>query len=326
MIGIEAKQYFVFPWADGGNLWELWEDHDSHQQRSDIARQCIPRIVEQLVGLTGALAKLHDLGNGKASSYRHGDLKPENILIFDKHKFPGIWKLADLGLAKYHMEATGDRINPTSTAGGGTISYQPPESARPKSAPTSRLYDIWSMGCIILQLMTWLVYGTGNIKQLTRETQSVFKRESSYWKASWSDGRGLHNIHVHPFVKQHMKQMRHDVGGSKALLDLLSVVEYRLLVIELPPSARTSKSGCRINAEGLHQSLLRIQAEGRRDPAYWISGRNPAKQASTLELPQGRGFGAAGGNDVSSNSSISSLQIRTPLTTYLYTHPGTLKG
>lgn len=299
MIGIGSKQYFIFPWAKGGNLWDLWKELDSHEDRSNIARRHIPDIIGQLVGLTGALKTLHDFSNGNSGSYRHGDLKPENILVFDTHTQIrlGTWKLADLGLARYHLEATGNRINATSNTGAGTISYQPPESALNKARPTSRLYDIWSMGCIILQLITWLVYGTAKIKEITRQTKSPSTSESTYWKASWDDKRpgGFYDIKIHHLITQHMEQLKCDLRGSPALLTLLSIVKDKLLVVKRPLSATKSMPGCRTNAKDLHQSLREIQTAGKPDQAYWIS-ESIVKQASTLHVPHGRGHGSAMGN------------------------------
>lgn len=314
MIGIGAKRYFVFPWADGGNLSAFWKDRDSHEVRSRIACRHIPDIMAQLAGLASALVNLHNFKHSKSESdsYRHGDLKPENILLFgNKHANLSIWKLADLGLAKYHIAATQDRnFYPTSKTGGGTISYQPPESvSSDPCAPTSRLYDIWSMGCIILQLLTWLLYGTGKINDLTENTKSVFThgKESSYWTASWSEKRGFKNVDIHPVIKKHMQQMKRDLKGSNALMDLLLIIQNQLLVIDLPPNAGKSKPGCRSNAKGLLKSLKAIQTAGKRNHTYWISDRNLVKQASTLQLPQRRSFGIDRGNNVSSNSSITSL-------------------
>lgn len=279
MIAIGKKQYFVFPWADGGNLLHLWKSRDSHYDRSYIARRHIPDIVDQLVGLAGALATLHNFTHGKSGGYRHGDLKPENILSFDSsnHNSLGVWKMADFALTRYHMAATGDRIYATSNSGAGTISYQPPESVNGKAAPTSRLYDIWSMGCIFLQLMTWLLYGTRKIDDLTRNTIAVFvKGESSYWTASWTPETGYHNIHVHSAVKNHMAQMKRDTRSSKALQDLLSIIEDKLLVVPLPKSFSMPELGCRTNAVDLHESLKRIQTSCR-DQKYWFSGGDIVK-------------------------------------------------
>lgn len=314
MITIGKKQYFVFPWADGGNLLNLWKSRDSHHDRSSITRQHIPDILNQLVGLAGALTRLHAFHHGNSDSYRHGDLKPENILIFDRknHDSLGVWKMADLGLARYHMAATGDRLPTRSNGGAGTISYQPPETINAKFAATSRLYDVWSMGCIILQLMTWLLYGTRKVDELTRNTKSVFaKGESSYWSAAWTEKDGYHNIDIHPSVKNHIAQMKWDLqaGGSEALRHLLCIVEHKLLVVKLPPGATKLQPGCRVNAADLYLSLLRIQA-ACKDQRYWFSGGNVVKQASHLQIPQGQTLGVGRGNKVSSNSLNSNIQDR----------------
>lgn len=311
MITIGKQPHFIFPWADGGSLLNLWKTRNSHHDRSEISRRLIPDIVSQLVGLAEALKSLHNLQHGNASSYRHGDLKPENILIFDSKNdsFPGVWKMADLGLARYHEAATGLRKDVTSNSGAGTISFQPPESFRPNAAPTSRLYDIWSMGCIILQLVTWLLYGASEINELTLKTKSSFVRnESAYWNSSsWSDKGGHVGIRVHTSVKEHITRMKRDVRGLKALQDLLSIIEDKLLVVELPKRPSVPEPGCRTNAEDLHRSLKAIQA-ACKDPKYWSSGRNIVKQASHLQIPQGQTLGIASGNKVSSNFLISSTR------------------
>lgn len=323
MFSIGNKQYFVFPWASGGNLRNLWKKHDGYYGqygRLDIACRLIPAIVEQLVGLADALKVLHAFHHGNAASYRHGDLKPENILIFDykDHRFPGVWKMADLGLARYHTTATGDRVYVTSNSGAGTISYQPPESIRAKAAATSRLYDIWSMGCILLQLMTWLLYGIEKIDELTtRTTPSVFARDqSSYWTATYHGGK-YHNIRIHPEVQEHIRQMKRDVQGSKALQKLLSFIEDKLLVVKCPPKATITARGCRTNAADLHQSLKKLQASCQ-DPEYCGSGRGISQQASHLQVPHGQTLGVGKGNKVSSNSLISSLQYDITFSLHLY--------
>lgn len=294
MIVIGKKQYCVFPWADGGNLLNFWESRDSYHDRSVIATRHIPDIVNQLVGLAGALARLHNFTQGKSGGYRHGNLTPENILVFDSksHNSLGIWKIAGLGLGKYHMIASGDRVYVTSNSRAGTISYQPPESLTAKVAPTSRRYDIWFMGCIILQLLTWLLYGTRKIDELTRNAQSVIaKGESSYWTASWNERRGYHNIRIHSSVRSHMAQMKHDSQGSRALRDLLSIVENKLLVVQLPRKAAIPEWGRRTNSADLHESLKRIQA-ACKDQRYWFPGGNIVKQAIHPKTPQGQSSGA----------------------------------
>ncbi|KAK7742276.1 hypothetical protein SLS53_004419 [Cytospora paraplurivora] len=98
--------YFMFQWADGGNLRDLFQNN----QQPTLTKDLIKEIVQQLMGLADALVALHNLKkDGKdAGSYRHGDLKPENILIFKDNTDIGMFKIADMGLAKHHFDDTGN--------------------------------------------------------------------------------------------------------------------------------------------------------------------------------------------------------------------------
>jgi serine/threonine protein kinase len=91
-------------------------------------------------------------------SIRHGDLKLENILNFSEGDSSlGTLKIADMGLAKRHVVATQERDVLTSTR-YGTVRYEAPETAI-NIHSQSRLYDIWSMGCITLEFVIWNLYG-----------------------------------------------------------------------------------------------------------------------------------------------------------------------
>ena len=297
MFSWSERQYLLFPWADGGNLFEFWNENNAYSNRTKIAQNNIPDIVEQLMGMAKDLEALHNFKHGNADSYRHGDLKPDNILIFDRKLRLGTWKMADLGLAQYKTMNTKDRGNHrylglTSTAGSGTMSYMPPESAQQADTPTSRLYDIWSVGCIILQLLTWLLYGIEGIDQLAKETQSIDKQQSSYWTADYIKKK-LYNIAIAPKAIELMDRMSNDLKASKALQDLLGIVKHHLLVVKLPKSATTPMPQGRANAGELYSLLKKIQEQGRQDTTYWLveDGSKLVKHrkqlsSETLQVPQ----------------------------------------
>lgn len=120
-----GRRYFVFAWAEGGNLQEYWEN----VERQSPNAKSIQQMVEQLRGLADALDALHNCRNNdngllgipgtgnkdKDRSIRHGDLKPENVLRFlsgpgAKASLAaqdlGTLKIADMGLAKQHCGNT----------------------------------------------------------------------------------------------------------------------------------------------------------------------------------------------------------------------------
>lgn len=285
------RRYYMFPWADGGNLWNLCENQGviQHQREGTF----IAGIFTQLLGLANALSVLHQ------NNYRHGDLKPENILVFQHQNGPAIWKIADLGLAKFHYDPTAMRFGPTSTR-HGTFSYEPPEFLQ-DNEPTSRLYDIWSMGCIILQLITWLLYGLPGVDELTRSTRNPHQIGSTFWiqKATFIPGRWSRKV-VHEVVRDHMKRIIKDDTVSGAIRDLVEVVRDKLLVVQLPRDYDSNwQPGYRANADRLHDELRDILGRGHNNHKYWSNGgmlfRNPPSAMSSATRSFGRGH-----NDVSS--------------------------
>jgi serine/threonine protein kinase len=101
---------------------------------------------------------------------RHGDIKPENILWFeddangqgftDDH---GLLVLADFGLMEFHGRKTRSCVDPESI--GGTPTYEPPEKRL--RLPISRAFDIWSMGCMMLEFITWLLESSKGVNEFS---------------------------------------------------------------------------------------------------------------------------------------------------------------
>lgn len=277
------KRYYMFPWADGGNLWELFENRGVIQRGEE--GRFIAGIFAQLLGLAKALSVLHQ------NSYRHGDLKPENILVFQRQNQPAIWKIADFGLAKFHRDPTEKRFGPTSTR-HGTFSYEPPEFLQ-NHQPTSRLYDIWSMGCIILQLITWLLYDLAGVDELVRRTRNPHQAGSTFWNQKYSLV-GWSGKVVHEGVRSHMKKIMKDATVSGAIKDLVQVVRDKLLVVRIPNDYdKQWKQGYRTNADTLHDELREISRRGEHDPKYWFNGgtlfRSPPNAIPLATSSLGRG-------------------------------------
>lgn len=175
------------------NLWEYFHDENMSMlptQKAMVFGQCI--------GLAGALAFLHhDLFLNDCSSEQlqcyHLDLKPQNILLFEREEPHGrhgnyIWKISDFGISKIkHCKRRGsDELSshhvsflemifrpkkpiddPNDSSGvdnsryGGT--YAAPE-ARFESDRVTRKSDVWSLGCLITLVLTFLESGTIGIE------------------------------------------------------------------------------------------------------------------------------------------------------------------
>lgn len=94
---------------------------------------------------------------------RHGDIKPNNILWFmheDNRWGHGVLKITDFGLTAFHREHTTKVFH--GLVRGTTLTYEAPEFRTIEYI--SRPYDIWSLGCVYLELATWAIKGFSEIK------------------------------------------------------------------------------------------------------------------------------------------------------------------
>jgi serine/threonine protein kinase len=235
------QRFLLFPWADGGNLWDFWKRNSKVKMTGDWVRS----IVRQLRGIADAIKKMHAIGDNEPNHHRHGDLKPENILHFpdsDETRL-GTFKITDMGSTKFHALATGLRDRSSDKA-FATIMYQPPESVTNSLAPSSRLYDIWSMGCVTLEFIVWILYGYEELKRFSTNIKGGMLSSSSSFFVTEQLQHGIHVARVHPVVQGCLNHMSKDpeCSGSTALGDLLDIVRKRLLVIDLPPPTEGSDS------------------------------------------------------------------------------------
>ncbi|KAK1714552.1 kinase-like domain-containing protein [Colletotrichum acutatum] len=169
------KRYFMFQWADGGNLREFRKE----QNRPTLMPDLLKQTTTQLCGLADALHALHnykDKGN-----YRHGDLKPETFS--DSETAP---VLASSRLQTWALRSTtmmlrrGARKQLVQSMEAPEVVTNSLDKAR------SRLYDIWSMGCIMLECVIWLMYGYEALDNLDDSLNDGY--DSSFFKTKNVDG------------------------------------------------------------------------------------------------------------------------------------------
>ena len=249
---IGQSRCLIFPWADGGNLGGYWENFSLHaRDRSRVLWQ-----LHQFVGICSALEELH------IPNVRHGDLKPENILWFNPSNNGGTLQIADLGLATFHEKEANTKNRkgmPTQTP-SGTSRYEPPEmdENRNTTDPRSRQYDIWSLGCVILELLLWLAYGPSDI--------TTFRDKTPYfWQKGYERERGQYI--VHEYVVAVMKTLDTHFKSCSAYKDLLNLVRHRLLVVKVSADY-SSVWDCRERATEVHQFFKKIYQKCMSDEEY----------------------------------------------------------
>ncbi|KAJ4387278.1 hypothetical protein N0V93_007867 [Gnomoniopsis smithogilvyi] len=220
-----SERCFVFPWATGGNLRELW-----NRGTGPTRRETMRWAWDQIQGLTEGITMLHK------DNTRHGDLKPENILVFGNEGKTKLGELvvADVGIAKYHADETAKRQaeGKNTTNKYETMRYGPPkiELGIPgKTETISRKYDSWSLGCILLEFIIWLLRGPTGQERFNDEGRNATPRLDSFW---------IHESNqppmLHPVVKRWMnEELNQDWKDAPALQDLMTLIGDQLLVASL---------------------------------------------------------------------------------------------
>ena len=207
----QGKSNLLFPLARGGDLADLLNSDRPPALQAD------ENILFGLWGLCSALDAVHQLSSENEMMTRigcHCDLKPRNILIYD---------------AKFVL--TGFGLSEVKIAG---IQYKAPESKVFGSAEetheeqvSSRSGDIWSLGCVIMEVLVWMKSGAAGVEQFRSDRISIM------------GGFDVNTFHLGP--------NKEAPAVTKYLIDLLdntSTKSERLLVelirqtLQLNPEAR----------------------------------------------------------------------------------------
>jgi serine/threonine protein kinase len=131
-------------------------------------------LLDAFFGLSSGLREIHRY-NSKDGNLRfigcHYDLHPGNVLVKD-----GKFILSDFGISRLKHEAQGSR----SGFKGGLRDYYAPEcqdwAETFEAGQIGRPSDIWSLGCILAEVVTFIQLGTTGIREFDdeRATKSIF--------------------------------------------------------------------------------------------------------------------------------------------------------
>lgn len=162
--------HFILPYASGGNLEELWETYSPNNALGNRpAPWYSPQwLLSECLGIAESLAAIHQptavagLGTQRnLAPQLHGDVKPRNILCFETTeggRTSFTLKLADFGFAR--------KVDEDSTLEVGDVThtktYRPPEYDVEDIIDLN--YDVWCLGCVYLEFITWAVISWGKVK------------------------------------------------------------------------------------------------------------------------------------------------------------------
>jgi serine/threonine protein kinase len=305
------KRYFVSQWADGGSLQDLWKSIPHPDLNADLVRESL----QQLQGLASALEETQLSSDSESRLPPHGSLKPESILRFENgpNIMVGTLKIAVLGLEQRLTIASyrGLLAPPPPTAIHGAISYELPEalnhvlavgemsrhlglsrvlglssnyrisSLNGISIPhyISSLYDVWSMGCIILELLVWLLYGYDELRKFQEKMRGLVGEARLFFAIKLENGNQV--VKVCSIVSDYMDYISKDpeCAGSTGLGDLFRFTQNSLLVVSVALLSRSTLTELRQTLE----SFMRL---GEADEWYFFTGtkRDSLRGPSSVSL------------------------------------------
>ncbi|KAK4235365.1 hypothetical protein C8A03DRAFT_17883 [Achaetomium macrosporum] len=260
----------ILPWAEC-DLKSLWK---TSSLGDPLHKPNLLWMLGQCQGLASGLQSIHlyqtteTATDGKADVSRtnnrifgrHGDIKPENILLFPNHTNPedlGRLVLADFGLSRFHSEITKTYFTYKDII--TTMTYRPPECDM-EGRNVSRSFDIWSLGCVLLEFVAWYLGGWDLVNEFVnrRKTENPLYRGwlvddffeiVRHEKSSPGTVYVRVKCEVHDFINN---KLHAHPQCSKPVQDLLDFVMKRMLVVE-------SKSiGKRADCAEVHKKLQEL--------------------------------------------------------------------
>ncbi|KAF4448954.1 kinase-like protein [Fusarium austroafricanum] len=279
---LQSVRYLVFPCAEG-DLEDYWKDHGCDPS----SPQQLTWMIQQCHGLASGLAKVHNhFSWPRHSRYhksqnqgRHGDIKPKNILFFDDiTDSHGRLVVADFTLMRFHSPNTDyTRIKDVNYS----QTYRPPEKAAQDDSQVSQKYDIWTLGCVFLEFITWHLLGFNAVR--SREPTNENERERGFQAPDGQEREDFYtsrqqdddNPHKFPddkfwnstngtgivkhSVMKWIRFLRSLEHSSQALHDFLDFITHSMLVVR--PKDRCSMMH-------VASRLARIAATCKADPVY----------------------------------------------------------
>ena len=216
------SMHLLFPWAEMDlHIWMTRSTVPAPLQGlSRHERQSY--IYHSMYALLSALSYLHEEKDGLITS--HHDLKPSNILVIGQD-----FKIADLGRSHLLHADEGSKT------GGvlGTYEYQPPEyyqeDGNRAKIRHGRAFDIWGMGCILMELAILIVY------DWELEKVSEFRRERAANRALDRPQVAKHREHDNSFhnnwfiVEKWFTKLAQHAKDRKELREILTAIKHMIV-------------------------------------------------------------------------------------------------
>jgi serine/threonine protein kinase len=218
--------HLLYEYTPAGTMKEWLNLSEAPPDYTDDARRH-KFIFKSIRSLVSAVGCIHTVKNDYIG-YHH-DLKPENILLFNGNE-TRIWKICDFGLAnlKHYEMDSGTTKGPENRF--GTHEYQPPEYCmKDPNVKHGRPFDVYSLGCILLELAIIWVYGwkLSKVKEF-RDRRSRSAEEGCFKERKTSEqDNSFHNSPK--AVNEWVNTLRQSSPFDKNLWQIFGLIEKMLV-------------------------------------------------------------------------------------------------
>lgn len=271
--------YIFFPLAES-NLRAFLNRVTALPLRGDV----VMWFFSQLKGLADAVLHLHALGDPPAkrqwtrdhdfipsSPVLHGDIKPENILVFAPTGGAplGTFKLSDFGSAQTSEDSPRSLTHEEIWL-GGTEAYESPDVLHSKHFSCAT--DIWSLGCVFLELFVWLFYPPGSEETgfMTQRSIDTLSRSSSFWKLTEAG-----KAELKPSVTRRLLDLEYTPCSGKLALEYLLQLVWSILITNPTPETEIF-SALRVSHD-LEECIRQVERDLAQDPNYFLNPKASIK-------------------------------------------------
>lgn len=232
-------------------------------------------LICQARNLAGALAFLHSGLQlpGRVATFYHMDLNPDNILVFHaENDHVGIWKISDFGISTVKdnslqpkcPESDSDELNTIGelvrrikvtngvTAKRGPGAYQAPEVHSDGERHIGTKSDIWSFGCIFVQILAFAIGGPFLVRDLDSKRGKMQDGKTTY-----ADDYFYRDGEINPHIRDWLIGLPNDEQVAEVILTNCQILAFDML--EILPEERPG-------AHEVYQQLTRYDQQPK--PSY----------------------------------------------------------
>ncbi|KAK4446034.1 kinase-like protein [Podospora aff. communis PSN243] len=304
--------HLIFYWADA-DLQKFWKDVMSSPARGMkttgwVARQCLG-IASGIVEIHRHLTNKSQSSDGQADTQgqkndslygRHGDIKPRNILWFKDAPDPdgmGTLVITDFGIAEMNSK------NSRSGKSNRNIKFSPTYCAPEAHVPGGEIrqsYDIWTLGCLYLEFLTWLLGGWKLVFQFAKLRQTAATASSGteakldrFFELVIGEDNIVTGAKVKPEVTDFIERLHSHPACTDFVHDFLDLISGDLLIIE-------TRETPRFTSQQLYTKLRQIAKKIQEFEAYGALPTPRGKWVGT-ESSDGNGFNSSNAGEVATS-------------------------